>query len=239
MSETEQYQKDIQAREILPAFLEGDFDSIRQKAQPFAGIASVIQIDICDGIYTTSATWPFSQNTKPAVSEWARIDELRQQGLLVEFDLMIQNPEQYIVQILSANPRRVVIHLASTQNIAHILSILHGYQMEYPKFQYGIAFTRDISEADIKKYIRQCDFVQVMGIMTIGVQGQDFDDTVIGQIQHIHTQHPLNTIQIDGAISETTLVLLKDSGIERFVVGSALSGLNPVEMYYTLQDILK
>jgi pentose-5-phosphate-3-epimerase len=225
--------------EILPALLEQDFESIRQKALPFAGIAPIIQIDICDGVYTDQASWPFTQNPKPSMVEWEQIDILRQAGILVEFDLMIQNPEQYLVAILSANPRRVVVHLQSTDQIAFVLATLHGYQMEYPKFQYGIAFARDISDADVKKYIRQCDFVQIMGISEIGKQGQSFDESVLEQIQAIHEQYPENVLQIDGAVSVNVIQQLKSSGVERFAVGSGIFTAEvPVEEYYTLQKII-
>ena len=133
-------------KSIIPAFLEQNFNSVLEKVNPFVGDAPIVQIDICDGVYTpTPASWPYTEN-----ADWNRIEEIKSKGIMVEFDLMIQRPEEYIVAILSANPRRVIIHYNSTQYIDRILAILNGYYQEYPKFEFGVAFTLDTELSSIQ-----------------------------------------------------------------------------------------
>src|SRR3989344_1308026 len=46
--------------EIIPAILEKNFSEIKNKLTALRGVAKCVHIDICDGVFAPSQTWPFS-----------------------------------------------------------------------------------------------------------------------------------------------------------------------------------
>ena len=45
--------------EIIPAILPEDTDDLREKLSLISGIAPLVQIDVCDGKFTPTKTWPY------------------------------------------------------------------------------------------------------------------------------------------------------------------------------------
>jgi pentose-5-phosphate-3-epimerase len=50
--------------EIIPAILPRDFAEIEEKVELIKGLCPLVQIDICDGKFVTSTTWPQTQRPK-------------------------------------------------------------------------------------------------------------------------------------------------------------------------------
>ena len=46
--------------EIIPAILPKDYEDLKNKIALVRGVAPLVQIDICDGVFVPSKTWPFS-----------------------------------------------------------------------------------------------------------------------------------------------------------------------------------
>ena len=46
--------------EITPAILEKDFSEIKNKLAFLRGRAKCVQLDICDGVFVASQSWPFT-----------------------------------------------------------------------------------------------------------------------------------------------------------------------------------
>ena len=79
--------------EIIPAILPKNYEDLKNKIALVRGIVPVVQIDICDGIFVPSKTWPFSTggaedynfhrilNEEEGMPFWEDID--------FEFDLMV------------------------------------------------------------------------------------------------------------------------------------------------------
>ncbi len=63
-----------------------------------------------------------------------------------------------------------------------------------------------------------------MGISEIGLQGQEFDERVLDKIRDIKDVNPHILIQVDGSVNNSTIEILEQAGVERFVVGSAFFG---------------
>src|SRR3954470_14008050 len=101
--------------EIIPALLPKDFNEIEEKITMIVGLAPIVQIDICDGKFVQSTTWPYKRRDENFESiireergmpEWEEID--------YEFDLMVKDPtEDEARQWLSAGAKRIVFHAES------------------------------------------------------------------------------------------------------------------------------
>jgi pentose-5-phosphate-3-epimerase len=85
--------------EIIPAILPKNFREIEEKIDLIKDFSNKVQIDICDGKYVPTITWPYwKADVKPdenfeailredrGMPEWERID--------YEFDLMIKDPSE-------------------------------------------------------------------------------------------------------------------------------------------------
>ncbi len=225
---------------VTPGILESNWQEIEHKAVLCANkdSATLVQIDICDGEYVESSTWPY--NTAGQIVEdadcVAALEILRKQNIVVEFDLMIKNPQESLIRWLSANPRRVVLHVGSAEDLSYCFAILHGYSQDYPKFEYGIAVTVNDDFSIYQKLLKRVHFVQIMGIERIGVQGQSFSTRVFDVIARIQQFDPELPIQIDGGVSEFNILALRDAGATSVVCGSAIFGSeNPRNSFEQLQ----
>lgn len=47
--------------EIVPAILEKNFSHIKEKIEKVCDIAKTVQIDVCDGLFVPSTTWPYGK----------------------------------------------------------------------------------------------------------------------------------------------------------------------------------
>ena len=153
----------------------------------------------------------------------------------IESDLMVQDPERILVSLLLTKPRRVVVHARSTGQMDQVCALLHGYQMEKPSFSYGVAITNDMSADEYRKLLPRFDYVQIMGITTIGLQGQTFDSLALDTIASVKSIDSEIPIQIDGGMNIETVPLVHTAGASRAVVGSALwNSADPASTYQEL-----
>ncbi len=204
--------------EIIPAILPKNFKEIEDKIELVKGVSDFVQIDICDGRFVRSTTWPYwkaDENFEKILHEemgmpaWEDID--------YEFDLMIDNPtEDDTRKWLSAGAARIVLHLESSKDLYPIISILSGL------VEIGIGIDLKTNTDEIKKYEDKIQFVQCMGINKVGFQGQKFDPDTINKVKEVKSKYPNLKVQIDGGVSLENASLLKDAGADRLVVGSAL-----------------
>lgn len=227
---------------IIPGILESNWSAVKEKAVLFSNksAAGLVQIDICDGRFVPTVTWPLSADgvlDEQGLHQGAAV--LREQGVLIEFDMMVRDPERILIQCLLSNPRRITIHFSSTDNLERCFAIMHGYQLDYPKFEYGIAVSISDDFDAYQKVLKRVHYVQVMGIEHIGQQGQVFNAAALDIVSRIHKYDAELPIQVDGGVGSTILKELQSRGVASVVVGSALFGTaDPVLTRVELQNML-
>ncbi len=204
--------------EIIPAILPRDFAEIEEKVEMIKGYAKTVQIDICDGAFVPSSTWPYKkqdENFEAIMREdkgmpaWEKVD--------YEFDLMIKDPsENDMRQWLSAGAARIIVHLESSNDLNPCLAVINGL------VEIGLAINLDTPLSEIEKYADKINFIQCMGIRKIGFQGQKFDADTINKVKEIKTLYPHLKVSVDGGVSLENAPLLKHAGADRVVAGSAI-----------------
>jgi ribulose-phosphate 3-epimerase len=220
--------------EIIPAILPKDFNEIEEKVPLLVKLAKTVQIDICDGKFVASTTWPYKKQDEQfeaiiredrGMPEWEEID--------YEFDLMIKDPtENEARQWLSAGAKRIVLHAESSEDLTPVLNVLNGL------VEIGLALNIATSLDVVEKYKDKISYVQFMGITKIGFQGQAFDTRVLEKIRKSKELYPDLPVQIDGGVSLATAGDLADAGADRLVAGSVLFGSdNIVDTYHKLARI--
>jgi ribulose-phosphate 3-epimerase len=220
--------------EIIPAILPKKFTEIEEKIELIKGISDFVQIDICDGKFVPSSTWPYwkADETFEAILReergmpcWEEID--------YEFDLMIQNPsEDDARKWLSAGAERIVLHHESSKDLLPTVAILSGL------VEIGVAIDLKTDISELKKYESKIQFIQIMGIRKAGFQGQKFEPDTVDKVKEVKLMYPNLKIQIDGGVSLENAPLLKNAGADRLVVGSALfESEDIVHSYEDLKNI--
>lgn len=221
--------------EIIPAILASDFSELKEKLAKFVNIAKIVQIDICDGKFTPSISWPMYKNDQESVQAILNEEEGMPfwEDMNFEFDLMVLNAHKQFDFFIRLGAKRIIFHLeAETEtDFKEFLESLDSYLKDNIDIGICINTTTNINKLD--PFINLVDFVQLMGIEKIGFQGEPFDDRVLAQIKNIKMKYPEIKISIDGSVNENTAKSLLEAGADRLVMGSAL--LNS----YDIRDTLK
>ena len=222
--------------EIIPAILPKDLDDLRDKMASVSGLTPLVQIDVCDGKFVGSKSWPY---VKGGMEEFDRI-RAEEEGfpfwdsLDFEIDLMVKKPEEVVDSWVMAGAKRLVLHMESAPNILETIEKLRGEYGTAKDEAFGleIGVALDIRTPNEEAYeildlIDQdgdsiIDFVQFMGIDNVGFQGQEFDDRVLEKISDLRDSYPNIAISVDGGVNFDNAADLISAGATRLVSGSAV-----------------
>jgi ribulose-phosphate 3-epimerase len=225
--------------EIIPAIMPTSFDDLREKAEKVSGAVGLAQIDIMDGVFVASKSWPYTEGgvgKEPHFLALAKQDEglPEWEDLDYEIDLMIAEPEKHIDEWLPLGASRLIFHIESIKDLdaffAHDIFKPEARSIGDQKvIELALAINPDTPLDAILPYISKVDFVQCMGIAKIGYQGQPFDERVLAQIHALRLQFPGMPISVDGGVNLETAHDLKGAGATRLVSGSAIFNADDVE----------
>jgi len=221
--------------EIIPAVIPESFEDLKDKIALVNGLTQNVQIDICDGIFVPSKSWPYIGNSngdfEKIISEsdglpfWQTLD--------FEVDLMVKNPEKVFEDWVRAGAKRIILHIESSENIFNFIKEVknkYGYYGESAvNIEVGISLNIKTPNEMIFDLLKPnesgrtlVDFVQFMGIRDIGFQGQYFDERVLGKIRELRQTFPETIISIDGGVNFENADDLVKAGVNRLVSGSAI-----------------
>ena len=210
--------------EVTPAVLAEDFSELNEKLAKFVNITKMVQIDVCDGKFVPSTSWPMGQrdngsierilNEEEGLPFWEQLD--------FEFDLMVLNAHKNFDFFARLGVKKIIFHLeAETEDsFKEFLESLDPYFKDNIEIGLAINTTTDIKKLD--QFINHVDFIQCMGIENIGFQGEPFDEKVLNQIKEIRAKYPEIKISVDGSVNENTAPLLIKAGANRLIIGSDL-----------------
>lgn len=227
--------------EVIPAILAKNYKELQEKISNYANLVTTVQIDICDGIFVPSYSWPFDSqssleasplesiiNEESGLPYWDTID--------FEFDLMVANASQKFDFFLRLGAKRMIFHLEAEvdyDKFKEFLECLDTFVRD--NLEIGLAINTDTSIDKLKPFINYIDFVQFMGINNIGYQGQDFDERVIDQIKNFRLNYNDIKISVDGGVNDITAPLLVNAGADRLIVGSYL--INSIDIRDSIKNL--
>lgn len=213
---------------IIPAILPQSAEDLQGRLSRLQGISSEVQIDVVDGRFVSPATWPYRTPEKGEVPGVPDTDAFSHLGAFrFEIDLMVSNPEEVVGAWIRAGASRITIHAETTKALAKLVEdfdVKYGHDKNFAPdlLSFGLAININTPTALIEPYLEACDYVQFMGINTIGKQGQAFDRNVLAKIAAFHKRFPEMAIQVDGGVSLETAPELLSVGVSRLIVGSSL-----------------
>lgn len=221
---------DVSSKEItvVPSIPPKSFEELQKVLELFKGVSSGIQVDIVDGVFVPHTSWPF---TELNVEESLSLLKPYAQDFEIEVDCMCMHPELYLELFQEIGVKRVIVHEGTTENYQTCITHakLHGYKI-------GLGILNSTAKDFLALYADTIDFVQVMGIAHIGIQGQPFDTQTLNTVAYIHLIYPHLEITVDGAVNRETILKLRAVGVTRFAPGSAVvKTSDPVLSYKQLE----
>ncbi len=203
---------------IIPAILPEDWKEVEEKVARVAKHAPWVQIDLCDGVFVPSKTWPYAQGGWQATPQDLELPFW--QDVNYEFDLMVSDPVSVVEKVMELGGMRAVIHVgsASEEEILKVLRALEHYDMESV-----LAIHNDQPLEQLFALLgkdHQVHAVQCMGIANPGFQNEPFDERVLERIKTIKEKYPHMLVTVDGAVGFETVEPLVRAGADKLVVGS-------------------
>ncbi|MDO8522291.1 MAG: hypothetical protein Q7S08_03325 [bacterium] len=216
-----------------------DFSELSRRSEVFAAFASVMQLDLDDGIFAPEISWPYRK------SQWEEIEAMAKAGrklpfseqLKYEAHLMVQDPLRIGGFLARMNCTRIISHIEVFENARSVQESFASWK-NAGATECGLAILIDTPLSVLNACVADCDVVQFMSIASLGKQGAPFDIRVIGRISELHTRNPKLSISVDGGVAESNIVELVRAGARRFGVGSAISkATDPAAAYAKLKAL--
>jgi ribulose-phosphate 3-epimerase len=224
--------------DVIPAIMPDSYDDLVAKAKRIRGLVPLAQIDIMDGAFVQSKSWPYTEGGVKTEPHFIALSSQSEgmpfwEDLDYEIDLMIAKPEAHIDEWLPLGASRLIFHIEAIKDLevffAHAIFQPGAREIGGTKVvEVGMSIDPDTSIERIKEcflkpnYIGKIDFIQCMGIAKIGYQGQPFDERVLERVNDLRVDFPNLPISIDGGVSKDTAKLLRQAGATRLVAGSAV-----------------
>ena len=194
---------------ISPSILSADFANLQKEAESVQS-ADYLHIDVMDGIFVPNITIGI-----PVVASLNKAIDMP-----LDVHLMIDRPERYIEQFVKAGADILTIHVESTKNPETCIKMIK---------ELGAVPSVSIKPETPAEYIFPfLDDVGMVLVMTVepGFGGQKMILNCLEKCIELKKEimrRNLNVmIEADGGITRENLVLVKNSGVDISVVGSAL-----------------
>ncbi len=220
---------------VLPAIIPHNKTHFFDEVKIVADFASLIQVDISDGIFTPFKTWPYNDRDLEFFEalkkqdlgwpHWENVD--------IELHLMTKNPEETLLEWIHTGITSVVAHIEATETFQTVVDICRTHDV-----MIGVAFKPSTDISRIGSVAPHVDFIQVMGSDMLGKHGEELDLRVVEKIQTLRALYPQSIIAVDIGVTEETARELVHAGADKLVVGSAiLEARNPSGVFRKLQSL--
>ncbi|MES2668190.1 MAG: hypothetical protein V4644_00650 [Patescibacteria group bacterium] len=213
---------------IVPAIIPASRQDLEDKLALLSGLAKEVQVDIVDGVYAGPASWPYAEDVAEPSRMLAEGEMLPHAGEFgYEIDLMSGDPESSAGTWIGLGASRLTVHVESTRFVPRFLKhtkVAYGHDTEFSAglLSVGLAIGSETDIAVLEPFLEDIDYVQFMGIRTIGHQGEPFSQAVLPRIIAFKKKHPDMPVTVDGGITREIAPKLLEAGVSRLIVGSAI-----------------
>lgn len=220
---------------VLPAIIPINKAQLTEEIGKVAYFADLVQIDISDGVFTNTRTWPYNgqdreyfEKLKTEEEGWPRWEDID-----VELHLMVSKPEEVLEEWIATGVSAVVCHIEATDDFQKIIDICREKNVSV-----GIAIKPNTDIARIEKFVSQTDFIQVMGSDLLGKHGVSLEERSLEMIKSLRMKYPDSIIAIDIGVTEENAETLLDAGVNKLISGGTiLNADNPEEVFRYLESL--
>jgi ribulose-phosphate 3-epimerase len=227
---------------IIPTVMPESEEDFREKIERVFRHADTIQIDVMDGKFVDSTSWPYNdfgnefwdklKSQNEGLPQWEKVN--------FEIDLMVENQIEEATNWINAGVSRIIGHLEAFTSDEMIAEFIETGKNSMVEVYLALAPSSDIGR--LRKWIEnenenlRIDGVQFMGIENVGYQGEPFAEEILKKILLLRSDFPSLNIAVDGGVSDETASDLIEAGANILASGSFIfNSKNPKEAI----DILK
>ncbi len=227
--------------EVVPAILPKNYEDMKNKVAMVRGVVPIVQVDICDGVFVPSMTWPFLSPNQDGGISGAELDQHFRsiqnehegmpfwEDIDYELDLLVHDAVENFDIYTKLGPKRILFHLEAVGDLENFKNFLEGIDMYVrDTIQIGIAMNPSTPTEKFFPFSSVVDSVQIMGSDQIGYQGVELDEKVYEKVRDIRNRYPDLPISVDIGVNENTAVGLVEAGVTRLVMGSAIFNSNDI-----------
>ncbi len=221
--------------DVIPAIIPKSFEDLKDKMSLVNNLVPIVQVDICDGNFVPSKSWPYIGDAEEDFKRMTLEDEGFPFWETLDFEahLMVMNPETVAEDYIKAGAKRIIMHVESSPNLLNFIQDLrkkYGYFADSMiSIEIGIAIDIPTPNEALDVFLTPdgegrtlIDLVQFMGIDKVGFQDQNFDEAVLGKISDLREKYPGTIISVDGGVHFDTAPDLVEAGVNRMVAGSTI-----------------
>lgn len=203
--------------EVVPSIIPESLEELESELSLIKNKVSYVQIDISNGTFAPSKTWPFQNgsdfrqllSTEEGLPFW--------KDFQFEIDMLVNSPENFIDDWIKVGASRLIIHLETTEKIEEISEKIKKADMEL-----GLSINPNTPNEILYKNLKLADFVQFMGNDKIGFHGVEFDEKVFKKISDLRQRNPELIISIDIGVNKETAPKLVEMGVNKLVSGTTI-----------------
>ena len=133
-----------------------------------------------------------------------------------EAHLMVNHPKDWIDQLKEAGFERIIFHLESEDDILLVIEDIKNKGLEA-----GLAINKETALEKLEPFLDKIDLVLVMSIVP-GFQGQPFIPQTLDKVRQIKSNNWSVKVGVDGAVRDTNIKEIVESGVDFVTVGSYL-----------------
>jgi ribulose-phosphate 3-epimerase len=202
--------------EVLPAIIPNSFSDLKEKLEKVQGYVSNVQIDIMDGHFAPSISWPFSVDESGNAPELS-VNLSQEFRLGFELDMMVYEPKKYLDIWSNFGVSAFIIHAESAENINDLIDNIKGRERNV-----ALAFNPSTGVKAVEQYIERVDFIQCMGNDRIGYHGVELDERVVNIVKDLRNAYKRLIISVDIGVNFETAPLLVEAGANKLISGSII-----------------
>ena len=200
-------------RKIAPSILSADFTKLGEEIEKVeAAGADYIHIDVMDGHFVPNITvGPMIVKAASEVTD-----------LPLDVHLMIENPERYIDDFVTAGSHIITVHVETVKHLHRLLGVIQDAGIKA-----GTALNPATPLSSIQHVLHNLDMVVLMTVNP-GFGGQSFIPEVLPKIEELKRmidQKGMEVdIEVDGGIKVNNIARVARAGANVFVAGNAVFG---------------
>jgi len=219
---------------VVPAIIPHTKEQLTEEIRKVAQFAPLVQIDITDGVFVPTKTWPYNgrdaeffEKLKAEEEGWPRWEDVE-----FEIHLMVKNPEEVLLDWIHTGATTIVAHIEATKNFQKVIDICRENSVSV-----GVAIKPSTDNTLLEPFVSQVDFIQVMGSDLLGKHNIPLDMKAVEKIKSLRNLYLESIIAIDIGVTEETEDLLIDAGANKLISGGAiLNSSHPEDVYDELSQ---